>query len=400
MPERTTVGEVFGLSIASLRRYLIANGWISKRLLRDVPPHLISYPELFIKGGAGEKVPPILVPSGTMDVDAFQRVRDAVQILVEFENRQSQEIIDAIKRVGYDVVRSSIPTEFVLDDTIRLSSATEFVSQMRGLLAATATTEKKPRPSFGRLLKDSVQFADACRFGHTYRGSFGFVIESPLPTLDAVPLLADAPPTPFERRVIQRFARGIANAMSAADAGDTKPIVDSVNSGFGANACEQFADLIDSVSPGGLTFAFDLSPEWSIDRAMDGTLYTVTAAHSEVCRSAARELRRDDTAVQVDIAGRVVRLQNQTDPTDLTSQTGEHEIVILWSSGDFGDIQVRTNLAPADYLGAVAAHGQGLPVWVSGTLVRIGRQWVLNVPHAFRVPRQDELDFEGGRVPA
>jgi hypothetical protein len=321
-------------------------------------------------------------------------VRDAVQVLTEFETRGSQEVIDSIKRVGYDVIRSAIPSEFVTDDTIRLAAATDFVSQMRGLLAATATTEKKPRPTFGRLLKESVQYADACRFGHTYRGSFGFVIESPLPALDAMPLLVDAPPTPFERRVLQRLARGISTVVQAAEGGSTAPITSAVNSGFSANGCEQLADLIDAVSPAGLKFAFDLSPEWAVDRSMDGAVYLVTAVHAEVCRSAARELRRDDTAIPVDVAGRVVRLQNQTDPSDLTSQTGEHEVVILWSSDDFGDIQVKTNLTPADYLAAVGAHGQGLPIWVRGTLIRVGRQWVLNAPHSFNVPRQNELNFD------
>lgn len=148
------------------------------------------------------------------------------------------------------------------------------------------------------------------------------------------------------------------------------PITSAVNSGFSANACEQFADLIDVVSPAGLTFTFDLSPEWAVDRSMDGAAFLVTAAHGEACRSAARELRWYDTAVPVDVAGRVVRLQNQTDPSDLTSQTGEHEIVVLWSSNDYGDIQVRTNLIPTDYLAAVGAHGSrvtDLGEWDTGS---------------------------------
>jgi hypothetical protein len=394
MRERVSVEDVSSVSLAMLRRYLIASGWTRRGFREDASPALVNGAEVFAREIDRRSAPPILLPSEAIAVDLPQRVRDAVQVLTEFETRGSQDVIDSIKRVGYDVIRSAIPSEFVTDDTIRLATATDFVSQMRGLLAATATTEKKPRPTFGRLLKESVQYADACRFGHTYRGSFGFVIESPLPALDLMPLLVDAPPTPFERRVLQRFARGISTVVQAVDADSTVPITSAVNAGFSANGCEQFADLIDAVSPAGLKFSFDLSPEWAVDRSMDGAVYLVTAAHGEACRSAARELRRDDTAVPVDVAGRVVRLQNQTDPSDLTSQTGEHEIVVLWSSNDFGDIQVRTNLIPADYLAAVGAHGQGLPIWVSGTLVRVGRQWVLNAPHSFKVPRQNELDFD------
>jgi hypothetical protein len=94
------------------------------------------------------------------------------------------------------------------------------------------------------------------------------------------------------------------------------------------------------------------------------------------------------------MSGRVVRLQNQTDPTDLSSQTGEHEIMVLWASRDFGDIQVRVNLTPADYLTAVNAHGAGRPVWISGALTKTGRQWFLSEPHNFTVPVQGELPLD------
>jgi hypothetical protein len=393
MHERVELGDVYQITRDALVRYLMATGW-TRRTLREAMARPSAEPiELFSREAGGHVGPPIILPSKSAAVDLYQRVRDAVQVLAEMEERAGYQVIDSIRRVGYDVVRSTIPSEQVIDDTIRLASAAEFVSQMRGLLAATATTEKRPRPYFGRLLKDSVQFADGCRFGHTYHGSFGFVIESPLPDQSLTPLLADAPPTPFERRVLQRFARGISSVVDAVSARTTAPIVNSVNVGFSANGCEQFADLIEAVSPVSLKFSFDLSPAWSLDRSMDGTEFVVSASHAELCKSAARELRRDDTSTEVNVAGRVVRLQNQTDPTDLTSQTGEHEIVILWSSFDLGDVQVRTNLSPGDYLGAVSAHGQGRPVWISGTLVRLGRQWVLNNPRDFRVPRQEELEF-------
>jgi len=313
---------------------------------------------------------------------------------VDSENRGFADVIQSILRIGYDVVRSSIPSEQVRDDSIRLNAATEFVANMRGLLAATATTEQKPLPYFGRLLKDSVQFADSCRFGHTYRGSFGFVVESPLPEAEPMPLLTDYPDIPFERRVIQRLARGIGHVVAANAAQDLTIVTDAVRTGFSANGCELLAELIEKVSPGGVRFSFDLSPAWSVAREMDSATFSVDIAHAEVCRLAARELRRDDTRVPVDLSGRVVRLQNQTDPTDLSSKTGEHEIMVLWASRDFGDIQVRVNLAPADYLTAVNAHGAGRPVWISGALTKAGRQWFLSEPHNFTVPTQGEFRLD------
>jgi hypothetical protein len=152
--------------------------------------------------------------------------------------------------------------------------------------------------------------------------------------------------------------------------------------------------LIDNVNPAGLGFSFDLSPAWGFAREMHSATFSVNGGHAEICRSAARELRRDDADIPANVSGRIVRLQNQTDPTDLNSRTGEHEVLVVWASRDFGDIQVRINLSPANYLEAVRAHGAGQPILVSGSLRRYGRQWVLAQPHSFLVPAQGELPLE------
>jgi hypothetical protein len=265
---------------------------------------------------------------------------------------------------------------------------------MRSLLAVAATTEAKPIPYYSRLLKSSVEFAESCRFGHTYRGSFGFVVESPLPESTSLPLLPNSAPVPFERRIVQRLARGMETVAAARSQKQTTPITSAVTVGFGANGCEVLADLIESVSPTGLNFSFDLSPEWDSARDMDTASFSLDAGDAEICRSAARELRRSDAEVPVHISGRVIRLQNHTDPTDLSASTGEHEVSVVWASEDFGDIIVRIHLNPADYLAAVGAHGAGRPIWISGNLRKSGRQWVLSQPQSFRIPAQSELPFD------
>lgn len=375
--------------LESVRRYLSATGWRQLKQKAGVSS-AVPY-EMYRSESLASAKTQLILPFSEAAADWTWRVRDAIQTLSETETRSTAEIVHSIQRVGYDIVRSAIPSEQVKDDTVQLTAAAEFVANMRSLLAAAATTEKRPLPYFGRLLKDSVQFADACRFGHTYRGSFGFVVESPLPDPEPLPLLPENPTIPFERRVIQRLARGIGAVVGATDAQDTKMITSSVATGLSANGCEQLADLIETVNPSGLKISFDLSPAWNTAREMNLATFNVNARHAEVCRSAARELRRDDTIRPVRVAGRVIRLQNQTDPTDLSSKTGEHEILVLWGSKDLGDILVRVNLSPTDYLLAVTAHGAGRPVWVSGSLAKSGRQWFLSQPYDFEVPTQGEL---------
>jgi hypothetical protein len=67
---------------------------------------------------------------------------------------------------------------------------------------------------------------------------------------------------PFERRVVQRFAREWQAVLAAGAAGDTKLLTDRVSTGFSANPCELFAQMIEQTSPGGLAISVAFSPEW------------------------------------------------------------------------------------------------------------------------------------------
>ena len=81
--------------------------------------------------------------------------------------------------------------------------------------------------------------------------------------------------------------------------------------------------------------------------------------------------------------GRIVRLQNEADPTDLLDETHEREIVVHWKSEEYGDMHVKLLLAPNDYLIAVDAHMRGRSIQVKGTLEKRGRRWVLLGPTDF-----------------
>ena len=67
-------------------------------------------------------------------------------------------------------------------------------------------------------------------------------------------------------------------------------------------------------------------------------------------RVAAKRMREQPTSILLEISGRVVRLQNEADPTDLLDETHEREIVVSWKSEDYGDLHVKIFLAPNDYL--------------------------------------------------
>src|ERR1035441_7396286 len=60
-----------------------------------------------------------------------------------------------------------------------------------------------------------------------------------------------------------------------------------------------------------------------------------------VCRAVAPSARRTPISTPLEVSGRVVRLQNEADPTDLLDETHEREIVVHWKSEEYGDMHVK-----------------------------------------------------------
>jgi hypothetical protein len=380
--------------LSSLRQYLLATGWrrrvptVRSRegetgLLRArAVPESKTY-EVFRAPLKGFEDVEIVVPVFTTSSDAGLLLKSALSTLTELEQRPTSEIVAAISARGVDVIRSRMPDAITLNETVHLAVARNFVMGIRDVLASTATTELEPEPFFLRVKKEGTEFADRCRFGHTFRGSFGFTIESPIspneePTFDGV-----EGPAPFERRVVERFARGLKFISAAAAMQDPSQIVDHAQVGFNANACEQFADLVEQTSTSKLTFDFIFSPEWGHLRPREE--YEVGFQHVEVSREAARRLRTQEVPKPATVSGRIVRLQSEADPSDIENALGTREIAVLWSTEPEGDIHVRAVLDPVGYLTAVRAHADGRAVELSGTLEKKGRRWVLSSPSVLKV---------------
>jgi hypothetical protein len=398
---------------ALLRRYLMTHGWKLAEPPGRAPPALsinasgdVSR-QFFYDRSAGKRNVDVyllsesgyddielIVPRDRSSSDFERRMHGAILTLSQVEDKNPDEIITSIRSIGFDLVRSRIPDILVTDDTIHLESARNYINGMKDLLAATATTEIKPLPFFGRQYKEATEYSEKCRFGHTYRGSFGFTIESPLSAADTEKTLFDFEPAPpFERRVVQRLAIGIQHVCESVDSGDVAPLVDGFRNGFGANGCDRFASLVHSTAYSGMSFGFIFSPEWRLPAMLRSSVeFSVGPRHVEMARAAAQALRGESLEVPAEISGMVVRLQNEADPSDLSAIMGEGEISVLYSS-EYGDIHVRVTLPPPEYLKAVQAHSLGRAVSVSGTLVHRGRYWYLNNPSSLSVPHQGELNL-------
>ena len=140
-------------------------------------------------------------------------------------------------------MRSRIPDELVLEDTIYLESARNYINGMKDLLAATATTELRPQPFFGRASKKRLNIPNNAGLDIPIAGASGLLWDSPLTPDKTASLPGIDPPLPFERRVVQRLVLGIQHVCESVERENVKPLVEGFRDGFGANSCDRFASL-------------------------------------------------------------------------------------------------------------------------------------------------------------
>ena len=347
-----------------MRRYLSAHGW---RRQPDARARPIVLPEgykkirqqliegrtdarrnfeTYVLTGDGVEDVEIILPRDANTPDYRARMETAIGALSDLHERPPDEIIVDVRAVGFDLVRSRIPDELVRNETIQLLTAAEYIGGVKTLNSlATATTEMEPTPYFLRIKKRQSTTRTVANSAHTYRGSFGFTIRIPVSPNSAPALFDIQQPPPFERRVVQRLARGIGHIVEAVRREDVGILTGDVSTGLNANAYEQFADLVDETARTGMTFSFSFSPEWPPEADLPArTDLQVGPQHVEITRDAARSLRAAPTTRLEVLFGRIVRLQTEADPSDLITVAENREVVIQWSAEDLGDIQVRVLL--------------------------------------------------------
>ncbi|MXP46425.1 hypothetical protein GRI43_03325 [Altererythrobacter luteolus] len=395
--------ELGGVPLGLLRRYLKVRAWDDKhaakpskdlegsrlsetmlRLLKARRTEVDSQDETFTvftsKDPALNNIE-LVVPTARDTKEYELLVGRVVHALAAVEGRNPKDVIRSIRQIGFDVVRSRIPDTYVVNDTIVLERAESFIKGFRNVLAATASTELDPKPYYERSLKAGGHYANNCRFGHTFRGSFGFTIESPLSPHDQTGMPDVEPQQPFERRVIERLAVGLKTLEEAVIADNIDPIVEGYKSGLSANMCDHLSALVESTSHAEMVFDFSLSPEWkSSIVAAEQKKIVIGPAHLEASKAAAKKLRRPPEPIDADVRGRVVSLSSTGDPSNVQDKFGDREVALHWASEKHGDITVRTSLSPKDYLRALDAHGSGRPIRLKGKLEHSGRKWELKDP--------------------
>lgn len=364
----------FGLEPRLVARYLTNQGWKLDHLRSNL--RRVWLPE-------DDNAAPLEI---FLNFDAKHKQRDlgfALTTISQFYEKSIEALATEIRALAYDVITSKIPDEYVRNDSIELRIASEYIDRMKTLLASSATTELSGERHYKRMRKEAIEYSERCRFGHTFRGSFGFSIESPVGLNDSPTLIVVDDAIPFERKVVERISRGFASLSRASDEANAAIIVNEEN-GFSSNMCEAVIDIIEDIGISRIEMEIAFSPEWTSPEPRQGNRFSIQYQHLDILKDAAKAMRVNDPPKTAQVIGRIKRLETEGNPADLLEDK-RREIEVSWVNEENQLVHVKIGLSPENYLQAVEAHKNGHAVMAAGMLSKSGRNWRLDPVESFRV---------------
>lgn len=367
------------ITVVELRSFLRGQGWnrhVSEGQNWDV--YTFQFPGM-------DDEARITLPLDTRGEDALQRrkirvsVRSAIETIAGLFERDPDDVVAAIRQEDRDVLGIRFP---VMDGTasLPLSEMTKQLENIKSLIAYATAALENPVPYHETWRGSMKQMTEHVRFGHTFSGSFGLSIESPLTQkphalrgLFGNEEDAEAVVNPFEHRVMERVAKGIIQVAEAADDGGADRLVEEYKEGVNARMCESIAASLKRVT-GGITYAF----EWSsyVDVSSD-IARTPEVRLSSKCVSILEEASkrlREREPEDAEVVGRVIQLASRA-----PSRLGSKKIIRVErterKSGEPHTVIV--DVGADAYKQAIRAHENGEFVRVKGRLTRSGNFWHL-----------------------
>lgn len=324
----------------------------------------------------------IILPKNPKARDANLYISNAVDLLSGLTDEKSQDVIRRIIYFDSDILLSrNIQTgEY---NSITLMMASQQVHELKQLVNYSAFSEYQPKPYFLQSQsKSSRQMTEHYRFGHTFAGSFGFTVLSPITRLplphQQLMLFSDekppAPLAPMERRVMERIVRGLSITKMAVSQRDAEPLLRDYASAFNANMCQSLVKMSQ-----GKKMPMEYKVYWSpkfepADDVSQLHLFELNETSYEMLDYAGNELKKLKPEY-VSVKGRIIGLTSKDNPLGSSA----HRSVIIRGrySDEMRPIDIIVELSKEEYVRASKAHIEWAVVHVNGILSRSGYGWRL-----------------------
>lgn len=315
-------------------------------------------------------------PTNTQTPEYKTNLKQFLYQIAQVLNEEPTAMTLLIKEIGSDFVYMRVSDPFVVRDSISLPLAEKLISSFHDLLKYGAQAVEEIKTHFvGRLGAKSNSFADNCRFAHTFKGSFGITIESPL-YLPSVGMEAIKIQKPFERKVVEQIFKGLTITEAATENNSADIIVEHYDEGFNANMCEALVRVAEGIN----FMEVEYQAAWSPLVSFDPKIGIKNKVHLKersfkLLSDAARHLKKVEDEKEVTIVGYITSLKA---PVGFFKDEDTQRLIDIQGTTTDGDsLKVLTHLSINDYLEAIEAHKSNLDISITGELKKVGKRWRL-----------------------
>ena len=337
-----------------VKRFLRARGWERVDQLND---NLVLY-----QGPLDDTKRPISIalPATGNAIDNKQMIAKALNLIAAIEDKSIVEVSEEIANLGSDFLRPKIISP-ANAPSLPLMEIKSTIDNLTNLIKYSACMEEDNQPYFPKSKRIGRIMAEKCRFGQTFIGSFGMSIEMPIPP----PSSDISKQIPFERRLMERIARGLMTIHRAVKEADPKVLTLDLERGFNANLYEAMQKLIEVVPNGQMEFSFSWSIEYPLAEDLKSA-YKMRFSAIEISpflESAAKTLRTCSESEEIVIQGRIIQLQADSlladEDIEESESLGNEDsrlIVVNWENEKGKFTSIRIPLTIDQYRRACDAH--------------------------------------------
>lgn len=351
-------------------------------------------------GGTAENPIELALPIATRTKDMRSRIHDAIELLAAAQDSNYIAVAQEILSIDRDILLERLPVENVA--SIPLKMAAQAVLKLRNLVATGTALEFNIHPFKAGHSKQSEAMVERCQFGHTFRGSFGFTLEMPIPERerDNTGTVIPHMPKPLERRVMERIVRGIKATQRAVREDNPDILVGGYENGFNASMLKQILDFKEQFPEHNPSYTVRWAPRQEVTTDVQNAVDLSISRNStqlrrvtDVLSTAIKELKhREDTSL-VTIVGFAEALKKDIDAEELVGdgESGISRVVTIVGKlatdleTQTKDMRIRVKLNLPDYSAACDAHKLNRKVSVKGRIVRDSNSLTLAEPQEFHL---------------
>lgn len=371
------------VNLEELQRYLLTHGWLQVDHANKRIALFVTKPD-----GLGDYAS-VALPASIEFSDASELIRSAIRSVADYENISIGKVLDYVHHWDRDILRARLIKLRGHEDSLPLAIAAETISSLKEFIGYAAYTQAAPRPFFDKAGGEAAAFAEHCRFGHTFSGSFGLTVESPISVVPELAMPGNQPivplTVPFERQVFERVATGFSTLRTSVEANSLDPMIEGYKTGFSANMCHTLAEIFQQAGGRRIEYDISWSPELKSPAEQIWKPFLFEGRAHEFALAAASELEKVEKIPDSVIEGPIIVLKSDTPPGLDEQAKFEHVITMFWEREKEQTVQIRVPLSPQQYIEACDAHKEGQKIRILGIPEKSGKFWTLTNPHDFTV---------------